>query len=207
MTIEEALKVAREIGTWIHGQTDNSEVRNERRTIMAASAMQHVLDIADAIVVLIGENLQGVALTLARPLHEGYTQSVWLLTCATEEQLDKYSKGICPKLQTLVKQIGDDPETGGAFIKGMTEKNISDFNNLTHGGMAHTSRRSSEVGIEQNYGEEEIFALLKARNQYCMLTAFFLLTIMEKKNSLLELEKKRSEWESALLMSRPCCKR
>lgn len=198
MNIKEALELAREIGTWIHGQTNNSQVKNDRRTLMAVSMFQHVLDIADGIVVLIGENLPGVALTLARPLHEGYAQGVWLLTCATDAQLDNYAKGICPKLQKLVKEIGDDPETGGAFIKGITELNITDFHNLTHGGMEHVSRRTSETAIEPNYDDEEIVSLLKLRNQYCMLIAFYLLTVMGKDDSLLELDEKSNEWDHAL---------
>lgn len=198
MNIREALELAKEIGTWIHAQTNNSQVKSDRRILLAVSVFQHALDIGDGIVVLIGENLPGVALTLARPLHEGYTQGVWLLTCATDDQLDNYVKGICPKLQTLVKQIGDDPETGGKFIKGMTEKNITDFHSLTHGGMEHISRRTSETAIEPNYDDEELVSLLKARNQYCMLIAFFLLTIMGKDDSLLELDQKRNEWNQAL---------
>ena len=198
MSIEEALKSAREIGSWVHGQTNNCQVPNDRRTVMAVSAFQHVLDISDGIVVLIDNNLPGVALTLARSMHEGYAQSVWLVGSASEEQLDNYAKGICPKLQTLVKQIGDEPETGGAFIKGMTEKNIKDFNNLTHGGIEHISRRTSETAIEPNYSDEDIIGLLKARNQYYMLTAFFLLTLMGKNEAVEELTDKHSEWQNAL---------
>jgi hypothetical protein len=198
MKIEDALEIAREIGTWVHGQTNNSQVPNDRRTVMAVSVFQHVLDIADGIVVLIDNNLPGVALSLARSMHEGYTQGIWLIGSASEEQLDNYAKGICPKLQTLVKQIGDDPETGGAFIKGMTEKNIKDFNNLTHGGIEHVSRRTSEAAIEPNYNDEDILGLLKARNQYYMLTAFFLLTLMSKDAAVEELTQRQSKWQNAL---------
>lgn len=153
MKIEDALKIAREIGTWVQEQISDSQVPNDRRTVMAVSIFQHVLDIADSVLILVDNNLPGVALTLARSMHEGYTQGVWLLGSATEEQLDRYAEGICPKLQNLVKEIGDEPETSGAFIKGMTEKNIKDFNNLTHGGIEHISRRTSVATIEPNYGD------------------------------------------------------
>jgi len=198
MNIDEALEIAKEICTWVHGQTNNSQVANDRRTVMAVSAFQHVLDIADGIVVLVDNKLSGVALTLARSLHEGYTQSVWLLNCASDEQLDNFSDGICPKLQTLVKEIGDEPETGGAFIKRMTEKNIRDFNNLTHGGIEHISRHNSDTAIEPNYSNDDIMGLLKARNQYYLLTAFFLLSLMGREKALEELNDKWGEWSHAL---------
>jgi len=198
MDIVDALKSSKNIGGWVHEQTNASQVPNDRRTVMSVSVFQHVLDIADGMIVLFDSNLPGVAFTLARPLHEGYVQAVWLLTIATEDQLDRYAQGICPKLQTLVKEIGDEPETGGTYIKGMNDKNISDFHNLTHGGMEHISRHQSETGIEPNYDAEEIIQLLKVRNQYCLLTAFFLLTLMKKEDSLIQLDENRKRWSDAL---------
>ncbi len=198
MDIAALLKTAKEIAVWIQEHTSDSNVPNERRMIMAASSFQHALDIADGIIVLIDNNLPGVAFTLLRSLHESYVQAVWLLNVATEDQLTRYENGICPKLQTLVKQIGDEEETGGAFIKGMTEKNISDFHNLTHGGVEHLMRRQTETSIEPNYRSEEIEALLRARNQYATLSAFFLLTQMAKKDSIDELNSRVQSWSDAL---------
>jgi hypothetical protein len=84
MNIEESIEFAKGIGVWVHGHTNHAQVKNDRRTLIAASVFQHVLDISDGIVILLESNLPGVALTLARPLHEGYAQGVWLLTRATE---------------------------------------------------------------------------------------------------------------------------
>ncbi|OGT74957.1 MAG: hypothetical protein A3H44_12480 [Gammaproteobacteria bacterium RIFCSPLOWO2_02_FULL_57_10] len=194
----EALRFAKEIGIWVHSKTNHGQVKNDRRTVMAISVFQHVLDVADGIVVLIEKNLPGVAWTLARPLSEGYTQGVWLQTCATDSQLDSYAKGVCPKHQTLVKDIGSDPETGGAFIKGMMEKNSKDFHNLTHGGIEHISRHITEAAIEPNYDDDEIVKLLKMRNQYYMLVSFFLLRAMGKDETVLELNDKWELWSDAL---------
>jgi hypothetical protein len=198
MNIAEALNSANEISNWVHNETNNGKVKKDRRTMMSVSVFQHVLDTADGLALLIERNLPGVAWTLARPLHEGYTQAVWLLNYANEDQLTNYAKGICPKLNTLVKEIGDDPETGGAFIKGMTKLNISDFHNLTHGGIEHVSRRQTDTAIEPNYEEEELIRLLQMRNKYYTLVAFFLLTLMGKEESALELNNKLEAWSDAL---------
>ena len=78
----------------------------------------------------------------------------------------------------------------------MTEKNIKDFNNLTHGGIEHIARRTCETAIEPNYSDKEILGLLRAQNQYYMLTAVFLLTLMGKDESVKQLTAKRNEWQN-----------
>jgi len=198
MKKDEVFLLAKEIGVWVHACINDAQVKNDRRIIMSASVFQHVLDIADGIVILFESNLPGAAFTLARPMHEGYTQAVWLLSHANDEQLNNYEKGICPKIQTLVKEIGDATETSGRFIKEVTDINISDFHNLTHGGIVHIARRTSGDAIEPNYVEDEIVNLLKPRNQICILSAFFLLSIMGKEPEIQELIKMKKVWGNAL---------
>ncbi len=198
MNKDEAILIAKEIGAWVHTHTNDSKVNNDRRTIMSVSVFQHVLDIADGIVKLFDTDLPGVAFILARPMHEGYTQAVWLLNHANDEQLSNCEKGIFPKLQTLVKEIGDTPESGGKFIKKNTELNISDFHNLTHGGIEHIARRTSGGNIEPNYEDDEIINLLKLRNQLYLLTAFFLLSLMNKEDEIQKLVEMKKVWHNAL---------
>jgi len=194
----EALGLAKEISTWIDSRTNGVQVKNERRLLIAVAMFQHILDIADGIVVLIRSNLPGVAWTLARPMHEGYIQAVWLLDHASENQLDQYVKGTCPKAATLIKQIGDKLETGGAWIKGINELNMKIFHNLTHGGIEHVSRRVSETAIEPQYKEKEIVHLIMLSNQYYIHVAAFLLALMNDEESLVELNEKQMGWDNAL---------
>ena len=198
MNKDEAILISKEIGMWVHTHTNESKVNGDRRTIMSVSTFQHVLDIADGITKLFDTDLPGAAFTLARPMHEGYTQAVWLLQHANDEQLKNYEEGICPKIQTLVKAIGDTPESGGRFIKECNELNISDFHKLTHGGIEHIARRTSAGCIEPNYEDEEIINLLKLRNQYYLLTAFFLLSLMSKDNEIQQLLELKKVWKNAL---------
>ena len=190
--------IAKEIGAWVHTHTNDSKVNNDRRTIMSVSVFQHVLDIADGIIKLFDTDLPGVAFTLARPMHEGYIQAVWLLNHANDDQLRNYEKGICPKIQTLVKEIGNTPESGGKYIKENTELNISDFHNLTHGGIEHIARRTSGGNIEPNYEDDEIINLLKLRNQLYLFTAFFLLSLMNKEGEIHKLIEMKKVWSNAL---------
>jgi hypothetical protein len=198
MDITEPLKTAKEIGIWVHGKTNNISVPNNKRTVRAVALLQQALDITDGVTILLENNLPGPALALARPMHEGYVRGVWLMDHASEDSLEKFEQGKCPNFPTLLNQIGDDPKTGGAFIKGMTDLNLKSFHDLTHGGMEHVVRRATDSAIEPNYSEDEIRGLLKARNKYSLLITCFLLLAANDPVAMEELLQKREEWKDAL---------
>lgn len=190
MDINKSIDKAKELGIWVHEKTNNISVPNNKRTLMAVSIFQQTLDISDGIVMLLENNLPGPAFALARPMHEGYVRGVWLLDHASEESISKFETGKCPNFPELLKQIGDDPKTGGAFIKGMTDLNLKSFHDLTHGGMEHVYRRSTGSSIEPNYPKKEVISLLESRNKYSMLITCFLLSAANKAEEVQELLEK-----------------
>ncbi|RUO28046.1 hypothetical protein CWE12_12535 [Aliidiomarina sedimenti] len=198
MDISESVAKAKEIGAWIHSKTNDIPVQNNSRIHMGVALLQHALDITDAMTLLVDRNLPGPAFSLLRPLHEAYTRGVWLLDHASDEAVEKFGKRKYPGFKDMLKDIGDDPETGGAFIKGMSELNREDFHGLTHGGIEHIIRRISPSAIEPNYPVEEIQKLLKVRNQYSSLIACFLLQLVGDEGGVNQLAEKRNEWRGAL---------
>jgi hypothetical protein len=131
------LQKAKEIGAWVHGKTNDISIPRNKRNMMGSALLQQSLDVSDAIVILLEYRLPGPAWALARPMHEGYVRGVWLLEHASDESVDKFEFGFCPKSPELIKQIWDDPVSGEAFIKGMSDLNLNSFHDLTHGGMEH----------------------------------------------------------------------
>lgn len=198
MNIHEDLKKAKELGSWVYEKTNNISVPNNKRSVMAVALLQQALDITDGIIVLLEKNLPGPALALARPMHECYVRGVWLLEHASNENVEKFESGKCPRFPELIKQIGDEPKTGGAFIKGMTELNLKSFHDLTHGGMEHVTRRVTGSSIEPSYSEVEIISLLKARNKYSMLITCFLLMAANAESEMKGLLQKMDECKNAL---------
>lgn len=198
MDINEDIAKAKEIGVWIHGKTNNASVSCDCRTRMGLALLQHALDITDAMIVLVERNLASPAFSLFRPLHEAYTRGVWLLEHASEEDVKKFESGKYPGFKDMLTDIGDDAETGGAFIKGMSELNREAFHGLTHGGMEHVIRRVSTSAIEPNYPIEEIRKLIKVRNQYSCLIACFILQLAGDDDGLNQLMDKREKWRDAL---------
>jgi len=118
------------------------------------------LDLHDAIIVLLDAKLPGPALSLARPLFEGYVRSFWLLNCASDKEVNKFLNGKCPTLAKLVVAIENNAETGGAWIHANKNANLISFHNLTHGGSEHVRRRIMEDSVEPNYPEEELESLV-----------------------------------------------
>lgn len=192
------LKISKEIGLWVHENTNNSQIQFDRKPGLALAVFQHALDIADGIIVLIEQNLPGVAWTLVRSLHECYVRGVWLLEHADNNQLDNFEKGVCPTLNKLTSLIGSEPESAGVWIKGINDKNISVFHDLTHGGMEHVSRRITANSIEPNYSDEETVSLLKLRNQYYINIGVFLLAIFQNESALIKLNEKTEQWKESL---------
>jgi len=198
MSISEDLQKAKEIGAWVHEKTNDISIPRNKRNMMGAALLQQSMDVADAIVILLEHNLPGPAWALARPMHEGYVRGVWLLEHASDESVDKFESGFCPKFPEILKQIGDEPESGGAFIKGMSDLNLDSFHDLTHGGMEHISRRTTDSAIEPNYSSDELERLIRMRNQYTMLVCCFLLLLADDHHSIEQLIAKQKEWKDAL---------
>ncbi|HEC17252.1 MAG TPA: hypothetical protein ENI99_11890 [Sedimenticola sp.] len=198
MNLSEALKITNEITIWIHGKTNEIQVANEQRIVVSLAVFQQAMDVADGMVILIENKLPGPAWALARALHESYVRGVWLLDHADANQLENFVKGICPKISKLVKLIRDAQESGGAWIRGINDLNITSLHSLAHGGMEHVSRRIETGSIEPGYSEEETVNFLKLRNQYYVNIGVFILAIIQDEAALIELNNKTGEWKKAL---------
>lgn len=160
MTLKEITEIAKELGTWIHKYTNGSVHSDDLRTTNGLSILQQSQDICDAITILIDSNLPGPAHTLARPMFDTYVRGLWLLNYASEEELNNFLTGKCPDFKQLLNAIGNEAETGGAWIHAIAVSNRKAFHDLTHGGVEHLLRRITVNSIEPNYPEEELIRLM-----------------------------------------------
>ena len=163
MALTQCIEEAKYFGIWLHGRVNEREFPDGTRERTGHSILQLAEDIGDAIIVLLEEpiNLPGPALTLARPLFEGYVRGFWLLNLASETEVQNFMKGICPTLGSLLNKIPRDTNSGGAWIHKMWKLNKTYFNDLTHGGSLHVQRRFTDDSVEPSYPEKELESLLK----------------------------------------------
>ena len=142
---------------------------------------------ADAIVVLLGARLPGPALSLARPLFEGYVRGHWLLHCASDAEIESFNNGKCPQFPPLLKAIGTDAESGGAWIHANETANMTAFHDLTHGGSEHVKRRITSSSIEPSYPEQELEGLVKFGIEVRIRIGAELLALMGNEAAIQEL--------------------
>lgn len=161
MALPALISQAKELALWLHEKMNEKDVPNTARATTGLAIFQLSMDIADAIVVLLNARLPGPALSLARPLFEGYVRGHWLLHCASDTEVESFNNGRCPKLPPLLKAISNDAESGGAWIHANESANMTAFHDLTHGGSEHVKRRITSTAIEPSYPEQELEGLVK----------------------------------------------
>ena len=132
------------------------------RERVGVALLQHAQDLADAATVLVGSNLPGPALVLARSLVETYARAIWVLRCAAETEIDGFLKTRRPtpwRFQQLVAVLEDRAAAEAVWVKRMAE-GIEVFNDLTHGGRLHVLGRVGSETIAPNYAEQDVDSLL-----------------------------------------------
>ncbi len=157
MVLNQILGIAKELSAWIHGHTNERNYPNNP----GLALLQQSQDICDAIRILLEANLAGPAWALARSMLETYVRGLWLLNHASDEEIEMFLAGNkLPGFNKLLDAIGNDEETGGAWIHKICELNREAFHDLTHGGIEHVLRRITDDSIEPNYPEEEKIRLI-----------------------------------------------
>lgn len=178
MSLLQSIERAKELGIWLHEKTNNKRRTGGIRERTGESILQLSLDLHDAILVLLEAGLQGPAMTLARPLFESYVRGFWLLRFASDEEIAKFNKGTVPKFPNLLKAIGNDRESGSAWIHANKKANWIAFNDLTHCGSEHVRRRSTQELVEPNYPESELEALVRFGTEVRLRVGSDLLSLM-----------------------------
>ena len=141
------------LSLWLHERVNEKVLPGELRIGIGVALLQHSWDLADGSIVLIDENLPGVALTLARPMFEAYVRGIWALYCATDTELSEIDQPRGPlswRLSRFVNRIKraklDQLEWINRILKEITE-----LNELTYGGVLHLEGRLGDASIKPDY--------------------------------------------------------
>ena len=170
---------------------------------LGVSLLQHSWDIADAIRILLENNLPGPAWALARPLCESFIRSIWIQHCASDKEVEKFQAGNCPNLAALVKEIGnrDCAEPHAWWIRE-NMKNRLIFHDFTHGGIEHVLRRLHEGVVGQHYPEPELKYLVGlVMEMYRRVGYELLLLVGETQAAIQLLERTLESWNKAMVVS------
>lgn len=197
MALPALISQAKDLTLWLHQHTNEKSVPNTERATTGLAILQLSMDIADAIVVLLEARLPGPALSLARPMFEGYVRGLWLLHYASDAEVASFNNGTCPNFPTLLKAIGTDAESGGEWIQAIKATNMNAFHDLTHGGNEHVKRRITAGGIEPGYPEQELEAFTKLGIEVRIRIGAELLSLMGNEVAIEELSRRASVFRTS----------
>lgn len=190
MSLAQCIRQAKDFGVWLHEKTNERTFPGGIRERTGHSILQLSEDIGDAIIVLLDSKLPGPALSLARPLFEGYVRGLWLLKSASDEQVKQFLNGKCPNFPGLLAAIGKDQESGGAWIHANGDKNLIAFHDLTHGGSEHVKRRNKDDSVEPNYPEQELESLIRFGNEIRIRIGVELLSALKDEEAIEQLHER-----------------
>ena len=193
MSLSQAISQAKDLGIWLHEKTNGRNFELDRRGKVAVALLQHSLDVADAIIIL-ATKLLGPALALARPLLEGFVRGVWILKCASDEQIERFAEGNPPNFPELLQAMddGDIAKTHASWIRQNIDANKEYFHDFTHGGIKHALRRISETALEPNYPEHELKYIVGLATEVHIRVGCELFLLLNDEEAIKQLHEKTS---------------
>ena len=193
MSLDQAISQAKNLGGWLHERTNGKKFSVSGKEDWGISLLQHSLDVADAIIILLERDRPGPAWTLARPLCESFVRGVWILRCASDEQVENFRDGKCPSFLELLKAMGnhDEAKLHAAWIRAnIANKDI--FHDFTHGGIEHVLRKINENVVKPNYPEHELEYLVGLGTEVYLRVGCELFSLMNDTEATRQLCEKAS---------------
>jgi len=143
--------------TWIDQRTSGVTLPADERSMLAIGCLDVAIEHQAAIALLHSSELHGSELALLRVLAESVVRGLWLLLCATDQQLQKFKNG---KLESTFAELIADVEekmgTPNGALSGFKATAWTALNGFTHTGFHQVSRRHSPGKVEGSYSEDEL---------------------------------------------------
>jgi hypothetical protein len=131
-----------------------------------------------AIALLSGASLHGSAFALLRVLAESLVRGLWLLSCATEAELDKFKRGKLDKtFAALINEFETKIGTPSGVLTNFKATAWDALNGFTHTGFHQVSRRHAPGRVEGSYPEHEIAKALSVAGALGLIAAVQLISI------------------------------
>lgn len=169
-SLQRASRLTDLLSAKLHEQPIPANLRNRIAGACFAIALEH----QHAVVILLERNppLNSSAFALVRPVFESYVRGMWLSHCATEAQVDAFSKGAKPPdTASLVIAVEKAGEFDGKHLSGVYEKHWSSFSSYTHTGALQVQRWNTSEAIEPSFTDKEISEVLEFTAALALLSA------------------------------------
>lgn len=148
-----------------------------------------------AIVLLGNSKLHGSSFALLRILAESVVRGLWLLHCATEVELAKFTRGQLDK--SFAKLISEFEDHIGTPFGVLSKFKISAWNALngfTHTGFHQVSRRHRPGRVESTYPEHEIAKAYGVAGALGLVAAGQVIGLSDRQDRLAEFQARMTQY-------------
>ena len=148
---------------WLEDQTADSTIRFTTdqqeiitRFTLAFCLLQHTQLICASILALFTHNHPSGAFALARSLFESYVRSIWILECATDDEVNafldetKEDRKKFPSLRNAIESIKNRQSDHAPLIEKV-EQRLDILNDWVHVGVQICARQFDGINIRPNY--------------------------------------------------------
>lgn len=146
---------------WLGQTISECELPGAFRIRIAASCLAIAQDHHHAIVVLLDHQLYASSFALIRCALEAYVRGEWIALCATDAEVEAFSKGTePPPFGKLLEQLEQTPAFSEKILSKIKFNSWHAMCAYTHTGGLHVQRWGKDNLIEPNYSEDEVKEVL-----------------------------------------------
>ena len=190
--------MAEQLSNWFSQSLDGLLFKREARQKYAGGCLDMALEHHDAIVILIKNGIYGSALSLLRLAFESYIRGVWLLKCAKDNDLKRFSKDKPGRsVAGMIADIQSLPANEGNAVLSESWKDAKTLlHSFTHSGLHQVSRRYGDQGIEASYPEDELQSALDYANGVSIMCVIAFADLCADNNLALAAREKAKEYSA-----------
>ena len=157
---------------WIDDNTSGLTLPADERHMLAVGCFDVTLEHQAAIALLHSSQLPGSMLALLRVLAESLVRGLWLLHCATDNDLKRFKAGKLEKaFQELILEFEAQVGEENAVLSGFKKRAWTALNGFTHTGFTQVSRRHKPGRVVGNYPDHELAQALDVAGALGMVAA------------------------------------
>lgn len=170
LTLAERVDQSEKLIQWLDKRIEKLSIPAKHRARVAASCLDVSLEHHKSIVLLTRESYYGSAFALIRLQFEAYIRGVWLLYCASDSELEKFTNDKLAKtFGNLISDLEDHDAFNVGVLSNIKVEAWNAMNSFTHTGLLQVIRRSTATEIAPNYPEEEIVGTLDSADSTAFL--------------------------------------
>jgi len=177
LNLSETVSRAEHIIQWLDQKIEGMQFVVDRRTAFAVPCFDVAVEHYKSIVLLIANQLPASGLALVRLLFESYIRGIWLHHCASDAEIELFSKdrfdGRFGHMLTAVEQI-EQFNTG--VLSDLKDCSWRAMNSYTHTGMLQVSQRQIEGCVGAGYSDG---VLIEAVDFACSIACLVSIAICE----------------------------